>query len=107
MDATLTFTRTSLRPKPGTLTSRTSAPGAASGLTTANMVASFVVPAIVATKQLDAKIHENTKHTILAPACAAQGTPDSAPVSNPSGATYSMRTARDPLIAQRRAGRLN
>src|ERR1700733_4539209 len=35
MDATLTLTRTSLRPKAGIFTSRTSAPGADAGLTTA------------------------------------------------------------------------
>src|ERR1700730_4177423 len=38
MDATFTLTSTSLRPKPGTLTSQISTPGAASGLTTASMV---------------------------------------------------------------------
>src|SRR4030095_7257606 len=38
IDATLTLTRTSVRPKPGILTSRTSTPGAASGLTTASML---------------------------------------------------------------------
>src|SRR6266550_1145864 len=38
MEATLTLTRTSLRPKAGILTSRISAPGAASTFTTASMV---------------------------------------------------------------------
>src|SRR5216683_5703026 len=38
MDATLTLTSTSVRPNPGTFTSRTSAPGAACGLTTASIV---------------------------------------------------------------------
>src|SRR5579862_2691136 len=66
MDATLTFTRTSVRPKPGTFTSLTSAPGAASGLTTASMVS-----AIHATYKFDAKIATNTKRMILAPGCTA------------------------------------
>src|SRR5713226_5324356 len=38
MEATWTLTRTSVRPYVGILTSRISAPGAASGLTTASMV---------------------------------------------------------------------
>src|SRR5580692_8787830 len=41
MEATLTLTRTSVRPKAGILTWRTSAPGAASGFTTASMVLSI------------------------------------------------------------------
>src|SRR3979411_1940944 len=44
MDATLTLTRTSVRPYLGTVTSRISAPGAASGLTTASMVLGMEVP---------------------------------------------------------------
>src|ERR1700757_1914638 len=56
MEATFTFTKTSVRPNPGTFTSRTSAPGAASGLTTASMV-----PAIIGTYQLDAKTAEKHK----------------------------------------------
>src|ERR1700687_1866160 len=42
MEATFTLTRTSVRPKTGILTSRISAPGAASGLTTASMVLGMV-----------------------------------------------------------------
>src|SRR5215472_12295094 len=61
MEATLTFTRTSVRPNAGILTSRTSAPGAASGLTTAS-----IVPAIIATYDLMPKTPVNTKHTIVA-----------------------------------------
>src|SRR5215469_11881236 len=61
IEATLTFTRTSERPKAGILTSRTSAPGAASGLTTAS-----IVPAIIATYDLMPKTRVNTKHTIVA-----------------------------------------
>src|SRR6476469_3733016 len=38
MDATFTLTKTSVRPKLGTLTCRISAPGAGSGFTTANIV---------------------------------------------------------------------
>src|ERR1051326_426099 len=38
IDATFTLTSTSVRPYAGILTSRTSAPGAACGLTTANIV---------------------------------------------------------------------
>jgi hypothetical protein len=41
------------------------------------MVASLAAPAIIATSQLDAKIRENTKRMILAPARGAQGTVDS------------------------------
>src|ERR1700751_757896 len=37
MEATFTFTRTSVRPKPGILTSRISVPGLGSGFTTASM----------------------------------------------------------------------
>jgi hypothetical protein len=48
MDATLTLTSTSVRPKPGIFTSRTSAPGAASGLTTASIVPPLVAPAMIA-----------------------------------------------------------
>src|SRR5579872_3406540 len=62
MEAHLTFTRTSVRPKAGIFTSRTSAPGAASGFTTASMV-----PAIRATYQFDAENAADTKRTILAP----------------------------------------
>src|SRR5215471_1065463 len=61
MEATLTFTRTSVRPNAGILTSRTSAPGAASGLTTAS-----IVPAIIATYDLMPKTCLDTKHTIVA-----------------------------------------
>src|SRR5215469_7302807 len=61
IEATLTFTRTSERPKAGILTSRTSAPGAASGLTTAS-----IVPAIIATYDLMPKTRVDTKHTIVA-----------------------------------------
>src|SRR5271165_1016997 len=60
IDATLTLTRTSLRPKAGIFTSRTSAPGAASGFTTAN-----IVPAMIA--HSPAKSARHTKHMILAP----------------------------------------
>ena len=50
MEATFTLTRTSVRPKAGIFTSRTSAPGAASGLTTAS-----IVVAMTATYELDAE----------------------------------------------------
>src|ERR1700687_1300369 len=42
MDATFTLTSTSFRPNAGILTSRISAPGAASGLTTASMVLGMI-----------------------------------------------------------------
>jgi hypothetical protein len=42
MDATFTFTSTSLRPKAGIFTSRISAPGAASGFTTASIVVAIL-----------------------------------------------------------------
>src|SRR6202040_1757576 len=44
MDATFTLTKTSFRPKAGILTSRISAPGAASGLTTASIVDGIRIP---------------------------------------------------------------
>src|SRR5579863_8373876 len=50
IEATLTLTRTSVRPKLGIFTSRTSAPGAASGFTTAS-----IVPAIIATYKVCCK----------------------------------------------------
>ena len=53
MEATLTLTSTSVRPKAGIFTSRMSAPGAASGLTTAS-----IVPAMIATYQLDTKTEQ-------------------------------------------------
>src|SRR5579863_2472916 len=65
IDATFTLTSTSVRPKAGIFTSRTSAPGAASGLTTA-----IIVPAIIATYEFDAKNAANTKRMILAPSDA-------------------------------------
>src|ERR1700756_3070974 len=73
MDATLTLTSTSVRPKPGIFTSRTSAPGAASGLTTASIVAPLVAPAMIAAYLFlfDAfysmRKRHNTKRMILAP----------------------------------------
>jgi hypothetical protein len=63
------------------------------------MVASFVAPAIVATNQLDAKIHENTKRMILAPGRGAQGTVDCALVSNPWAACFNANR-QDPLMAR-------
>src|SRR5208283_5639890 len=42
MDATFTFTSTSVRPNGGIFTSRTSAPGAASGFTTASIVVAMI-----------------------------------------------------------------
>src|SRR5258708_39295698 len=53
MEATLTLTRTSVRPNPGTFTSRTSAPGAGWAFTTACIV--FGIP------------HAPAKQPILAP----------------------------------------
>src|ERR1700683_4867740 len=44
MEAIFTLTSTSLRPKAGTFTSRISAPGAASGLTTASIVDGIGLP---------------------------------------------------------------
>src|ERR1700722_12088714 len=60
MDATLTLTRTSFGPNPGTLTSRISAPGAAFAFTTASIV-SAMRPAFTdkfrcKTKTLDSSI---------------------------------------------------
>src|SRR5208282_5370953 len=70
MDATFTFTSTSVRPKVGILTSRISAPGAASGLTTA-----IIVVAMIATYQTDMKLKNalNTKRMILAPGGQSSG----------------------------------
>src|SRR5579863_3824916 len=69
MDATFTLTSTSVRPKAGIFTSRTSAPGAACGLTTA-----CIVPAMNATYQDQLKNDSNTKHIILAPCARPAGT---------------------------------
>src|SRR5438270_9547205 len=73
MDATFTFTSTSVRPKAGIFTSRISAPASAFGFTTAS-----IVPAIVATYKgrCRPKIQSNTKHTILAPAAVSPGDGD-------------------------------
>src|SRR4249920_695799 len=80
MDATLIFTSTSVRPKPGIFTSRTSAPGAASGLTTASIVAPLVAPAMTATYLFlfdtfySMRKRHNTKRMILAPQRSRQPT---------------------------------
>src|SRR5580692_949024 len=76
MEATFTLTSTSEGPKAGILTSRISAPGAASGLTTAIIVRSVVVWSLVelpmiATYEFGTKTDANTKHLILAPGARA------------------------------------
>src|ERR1017187_1044671 len=65
IDATFTFTSTSVRPKAGIFTWRISAPAAASGLTTASIVVAMI--ATYKAQYPNRKLNQNTKHTILAP----------------------------------------
>src|SRR3981081_2193269 len=68
MEATLTLTRTSVRPYLGILTSRISAPGAASGLTTASMVLAVEVLGI-GSSLMSAYLEEQTLYSTLALGC--------------------------------------